>query len=379
MQNSHIIKLIVFSLAIKLIYFFFSCFVLEHSQNKTSFQCYINITKKNDTHWYQNIFNAGYPKLTKKEDIGYSNKKHFKQSEWAFFPFYPLLVKTTSIITGLDFDASAFLLSLFFSSLSIIGFYYFARIFIQNKEQAYYASLFLFLFPFAFYYSMLYTEAMFFSSMIFCFLTIYHGKYFLLALLLIPLVLLRPNGILLGIPLYLYHLEQKNILQNKKIDWTQTFSSQNIKTSIFFITGPITFLAYCLYQYKLTGYFFAFSIAQAGWYREFTFPIFSFFTAGDLSTQFNSIYTIITLLFAIAIHKKLPLSLNILIWISLLLPLCSGSVRSMQRFISILFPFFLILAQYSYKTSYRNTILGFIFSLHLLTYYFWLIDHPLSF
>ena len=89
------------------------------------------------------------------------------------------------------------------------------------------------------------------------------------------------------------------------------FNKSNLIQSLFFITGPITFLIYGLYQYKMTGEFFAFSIAQAGWYREPTIPILAFFRRGDFATQFNSVYTIVFILYAIWSYKKLPFSLNL--------------------------------------------------------------------
>ena len=65
----------------------------------------------------------------------------------------------------------------------------------------------------------------------------------------------------------------------------------------------------------MTDHYFAFIKAQAGWYKEFMFPLLSLFRRGDLATQFNSVYTILFMLLAIVMAKKLPLSLNVLIWI----------------------------------------------------------------
>ena len=129
----------------------------------------------------------------------------------------------------------------------------------------------------------------------------------------------------------------------------------------------------------MTGFFFAFSIAQDGWYREATFPIMSFFRKGDLATQFNSIYTILVIIYAIWIRKKLPLSLNIFILVSLLLPLCSGSVTSMTRFISVMFPLFMVLSISIHGLKKKYVILTVILLFHFFSYYGWLINHPISY
>ena len=197
--------------------------------------------------------------------------------------------------------------------------------------------------------------------------------------MLIPLTLVRANGIITLIPLYLYYLEENNIIANFKIRWNILFGSKNLTQSIAFMSAPLVFFTYGYYQYYMTGYFFAFSIAQDGWYRELTFPLLSFFRKGDLPTQFNSIFTIIIIAYAIWSRKKLPLSLNIFILLNLLLPLCSGSVTSMTRFTSIMFPLFFILALSIQKTQKKYFIFLIILLLHFISYYGWLINHPISF
>ena len=125
--------------------------------------------------------------------------------------------------------------------------------------------------------------------------------------------------------------------------------------------------------------FFAFSVAQQGWYRDFMFPLLALFREGNVANQFNSIYTIAFILIAIFSWKKLPLSLNILIWLGLLLPLTSGSVQSMPRFISIIFPFTLIIGSWFYPSKKRYLLLTGLGLLQLLTFYFWLTGLPISY
>jgi hypothetical protein len=221
---------------------------------------------------------------------------------------------------------------------------------------------------------MFYTEALFFTCMIFCFVSIYYKRHIALSLLIIPLVLLRPNGIVLLIPMYLYFLERIGVLSKFKIDFALLFTKRIIYNSLAFLTGPITFSLFCVYQYTMTGYFFAFSIAQKGWYREFMFPVLSFFRDSSFNNQFHSVYTIIIIVYAFLIRKKLPISLNALILLSLLFPLCSGSVLSMSRFISLIFPMFIILSSYLYNLKIKHTVLFVVLILHLVSYGAWILD-----
>jgi hypothetical protein len=378
-MGKHIILLIAFILGIKLVYLLIPMISNPDFADKTPYRSYITIVKKNDAYWYKSIAEKGYPKVYTKRDLGYSEGPDFKQSEWAFFPFYPALNAFTMDSLKLNYNHSALLWSLVFSILAILGMYWFSLAYFENSAKAFTSTLLLFCFPFSFYFSMYYTEALFFTFTILSFLSIHHRKYFLLALCLIPLTLLRPNGIVLLLPLYLYHLERQGIIANIKIQWQELLTFKNIGKSVAFVSAPVAFVIYGFYQLHMTGYFFAFSIAQDGWYRELSFPLVSFFNRGDLATQFNSIFTIGVIVYAFWNRKKLPLSLNVLIVVSLLLPLCSGSVLSMTRFVSILFPLFFVLGNsiHTMKRPYLAFILVFI--LHLVSFYPWTIHHPISF
>jgi hypothetical protein len=341
------------------------------------YEQYIQSVRKYDAYWYEKIANNGYPQVKDKKDLGYANEKDFKQSEWAFFPFYPKLIQGMKAF-GMSYNSAAFFLSLLFSFLSLAGMYWFGLIFFKEEKKALFSTLLLFCFPFSFYFSMFYTEALFFTFLIFSFIAIHYKKHLILSLLIIPLILLRPNGLVLLFPLFLYFMEQNNLLNKWTVNWRELFSKKKLIFASAFVTGPIAFGLYCFYQYKMTGFPFAFSIAQAGWYREFMFPLLAFFRKGDLATQFNSIYTILAILYAISIRKRLPLSLNTLIWISLILPLCSGSVTSMTRFLSLIFPIFLIMSSQLFSFKYKYAALLLILALHLLSYSTWVLNMVIS-
>jgi len=364
-------------MAIKIIYFLFAILVSSYYKDigiSFTYQSYTNTIKKNDSYWYDKISREGYSKITNKRDLGFHDGIHYKQSEWAFFPMYPLLIRGTNFILSSDFNSSGIFWSVIFSILGFIGFY----IWLKDSEKGFFYTLVLMCFPFHYYFSMLYTEAIFFTLLIFCFVSIRNKKFWQLSVLLIPLTLLRPNGIVVLIPLFLYFLEQQNILVKYKISLSK-INKKFFVESLYFITAPLAFISYCIFAKQITGEYFAFTIAQTGWYKEYMFPLFAFFRRGDFMTQFFSYYTIIFIVIAIFSRKKFPLSMNILIWVLLVLPLCAGSVTSMPRFISLIFPFSIIIGSWIYKIRYRYLVLISLFSLQLITYYFWLVGDSLSF
>jgi len=372
-----VVRILAISLLLKLAYLVFA-FIVQGNISGISPGDYIRLIQRNDSGWYEIIARDWYPEITEKEDLGYSNGADFKQSEWAFFPLYPGLNRMLMLLTGLDFGVSGLIFSLLFASLAFTGFYWFCLVSFNDHRKSFYYTLLLMTFPFHFYFSMMYTEAVYFSILIFAFTAIHKKKYPLLPLLLIPLVLVRPNGIISLVPLYLYFLERESIINGRQFHHKLLFSRKIILNSLLFVSGPVAFIIYGFYQETMTGYFFAFSIAQAGWYREFMLPFMAFFRRGDVVTQFNSIYTILFIVLAIFAWKRFPLSLNALIWISLLLPLFSGSVTSMPRFISVIFPFMILVGDRIYNTRLKVTVPVFLVLLQLFVFYFWIIGHPFS-
>ncbi len=374
----NIIILLSISIILKIAYLTLSV-IIQPEENSYTIKSYENIIFRNDAGWYKDIAQKSYPEIREKKLIGYSYKEEFHQSSWAFFPMYPLTNKLLMILLHIDYKTAGLLSSLLFSFLSIIGLYYFCELYLKNSELSLYISLVFLLFPFHYYYSVMYTEAIFFTFLIFSFIAVLKKKYLLLSVLLIPLVLTRPNGIILLVPLYLFYLEQQGLLSTKKISLKKIFGLKNILRSLMFLTGPLAFAAFCYYQHSKTGYYFAFSIAQAGWYKSFMFPLLSLFRVGGFQSQFNSVYIIVVIVFTILIWKKNTWSFNILIVLSLLLPMCSGSVVSIQRYISIIFPLYIVLGTYLYKIKLKYLVLGLLFSMQLFMFYFWIIADPFSY
>lgn len=364
------LKIIGIAIGIKILYFVFAVSISSYVKSiglSYNYQSYVSTVKSNDSYWYQMITYGGYRKITDKNYIGYHNGTVCRQSEWAFFPMYPLIISQTKNIFNSDFDKSGIFWAIIFSISAFIGFY----IWMNKSENALFCTLIFMCLPFHYYFSMLYTEALFFSCLIFSFVAIRQKKLWLLAILLIPLTLSRPNGIVLILPLYLYFLEQEKVFEGFKLKVKRIDKNILIKT-LAFLTAPIVLILFCLYQKQMTGEFFAFIIAQAGWYKSSTFPLFSFFNSGDFTTQFSSIYTILFFVIGIISWKRLPLSINIMIWVMLLLPMCAGSMLSMPRFISIIFPFSIIIGSLFYKMKWKYLFVIILFALQLATYYFWL-------
>jgi len=381
-MKKNIFYIILIALALKVIYLGFAVGVSKlnvgYSTGYTT-NDFFSLFKRNDSFWYQKAAEEGYPKITNEMDLGYSYGKYFKQSVWAHFPLYPLSIRMVETLCNLDFSRSAFIVSLVFSITSFIGFYLLClSVFKLDERRSFFSTLFFMLFPFHYYYSMYYTEATFFTCLAFSFINISKKRYVTMSFWLIPLTLARPNGIVCLLPLFIYYIEVEGgficFYNNiKNWDWPK------IKNVLWFFSAPLALAVYCIYQKYMTDHYFAYVKAQAGWYKEFMFPFLGLFRRGDLATQFNSVYTIVFMLMAIVMAKKIPLSLNILIWVSILLPMTSGSVACMPRYISAIFPFTIYMASFFVDRKRGILILPVLLLLQLLTFYPWLISDPFSY
>lgn len=381
-MKKNIIRITILTFFLKIVYFAFALIVSEFKPNyhiecnKTEF---FSLFKRNDSSWYQKAAEEGYPKITNPLDLGYSNGKDFRQSVWAQFPFYPLCIRFIEKGLHLDFNYSAFILSIIFSVSGFIAFYLLCiAVFKINIDDSFVYTLFFMCFPFHYYYSMYYTEAVFFTFLGFSFIFIAQKKYGLMSIMLVPLVLVRPNGIVCLLPLFIYFLEEGGGFYQFYSD-IKTFNWQKIRNVLYFASAPIAFGLYCMYQKEMTDHYFAFAKAQAGWYKEFMFPLLAFFRNGEFFTQFNSIYTIAVMLVAIATWKKFPLSQNIFIWLTILLPLSSGSVVSMPRYISVIFPLMIYGSSFFVNTKWKYYFVFAALIAQLITFYPWLISHPFSY
>jgi hypothetical protein len=77
--------------------------------------------------------------------------------------------------------------------------------------------------------------------------------------------------------------------------------------------------------------------------------------------------------------KKFPLSMNVLIWISILLPLSSGTATSIPRYLSVVFPLTIYLVSFIIKIKWNYIILAGVLLLQLITFYPWIIWDKFSY
>jgi Gpi18-like mannosyltransferase len=165
----------------------------------------LGVFHRHDSGWYEKIATEGHHRISR-DDLG-PNAKGWQQSYYGFLPFYPWVTGLVMRLTGLSFNIAAFLESIVFSLLMLSLFYRFCRHRFGEGPEAYQSTLLLLVFPFHFYFSVFYTEALFLFLLLGAFVCITERRWLLLGLCCSCMALTRPTGLFMTLPLALYFTE----------------------------------------------------------------------------------------------------------------------------------------------------------------------------
>lgn len=337
---------------------------------KGVFECFFRY----DSGWYKTLAESGYQKISS-DELYCKTDPWNHQSYYAFFPLYPLATRLFGLIFG-DWYLGAFILQLILSTGCFILFYELTKNVLQTREKALNATYILILFPTHLYFNAFYTEALYLLLLCGCCLAILKENWIVFVLLSSLLVITRTNGLIALFPLAVLYFEKNYGLNTIKkllsFDYKKNFTWKWM--SLF--VGLIVFGFYCIFLYYNTGDFFAFSTAQKGWERSLTFPLFSLFNHGEMAVQIYSLYALILILTAIYIEIKNPFNFTpawrILFWLTILLPLSTGTTISFQRYMSVNIPLIWIFSIILNKYCNRKYWIPILLITNLLYFEIWL-------
>jgi hypothetical protein len=197
-----------------------------------------------DSGWYAPIAMDGY--------IDPADLEPDKPRNTAFFPAYPLTVKTLSYLTGNVFIAGLIVSNLF-AALVVLLFYDLAclKLGVQAAQRAH---LLFILFPFSFYLNAMYTEAMFLAFVLGAFCAAERKLWVYAGILAGVASAVRPHGILAPLGLGLIYAQQIN------------FNWRLIRPDLGWLTlGAAGLGAYMLFLADRYGNPFEFVAVQSNW------------------------------------------------------------------------------------------------------------------
>lgn len=285
----------------------------------------------------------------------------YHSPNFAFFPLFPFFIHLANNLMRIPLVESALWISNLSTLLALPLLYGITRLDF-NKRTAFRTVVFMLAIPVSFYYQAAYADSLF---LLFATLSFYFARksnWLLAGVFGYTAGLARLVGItlfpVLLIEWYLQHNRSiKNVLSKETL---KTF----VKDRAFFILlVPLGLLSYATYLYINYGDFLLFQKSMQNWQQSrFVFPpqvIFRylkiFFTG-----QFNFIYFVAVLefvatafyfLLSFYVMKKVRLSYGVYMVLLLLIPVFTGTLQSMPRYILHLFPAFIGLSLLTSKIN----------------------------
>lgn len=317
LYNNQIVIYLIWFLAIILIFYIGFKF-FPHSQNAG------DVFFENFSNWDGNHY------------IEIAKNGYQQYFQYAFFPFYPILIKFIRIFLG-DYLLSALLISW----VSIfIGLQFFYRLLVLEfgQKNAYQTIVWLLIFPTSFFFLVAYSESLFFMLTILSFYWYKKDNLWLATLSATLASFTRLAGLAVVIALIIDLFIKKKLRKNWMI-----------------FLSPSGFLLFCIYQYFQSGNPAAFIEAESYWQRSLTFPGIGFWETIKSLISINGFLfkypvTLIDLSISVLGVGLILRSIKFLqtrYFVyglgSIILPLLTPTLSSMPRFFLTIFPIFIIL------------------------------------
>ena len=262
-----------------------------------------------------------------------------RQSSVNFFPAYPLLIRLLSYLSMNPF-AAGYLISNVAAYFSCV---YLWRLALEDGEDLRLADktvLFFVFNPVSFFFSLIYTEGLFLFVSVAAMYYARRGKLFWAGIFGLLAGLTRSVGFFLFLPL---------LVEACQLSLTPPrFSLPTPKWPVVFCFFPLLGLGlYLLYLYLAFGDPFVYQQAAAHWHRWLTFFWVTISNTLSLNSAFFKWWYLgaaaYGLLLGMAgIFLKLRLSYLCYLWLYLVLHLSTNKLDAIPRYLSVLFPLYLI-------------------------------------
>lgn len=318
-----------------------------------------------DSGWYFDIAQRGY----------YWSSSG--QSSIAFFPLYPMLMRALAWPFGggdraLWIAGSALSYSCLFLGLAVLH-RLTARTFDGDRETARRTLLYIAVFPFAYFFTQVYTESLFLLTSVSAVAAAVASRWGWAGLFGALAALTRPNGILIAVPLGLLALAGR------------PRPAELIRRAAALALVPLGFGAFCFFAFRLTGDPLGWLRAQAQWgYTVGNRPwvelmrlldglerhgLYGYFFSDPLAPYYF-LHGMVALAFVAltpSVFTRVGPALGAYVAVSLYLPLTGNALEGIGRYAATLFPVFMLLGTITSRRVHEAILIGSALVLSLLT------------
>ncbi len=307
-----------------------------------------------DSGWYWHIARHGYSY----DPAG--------QSSIAFFPLYPLLMHLLAWPFGggdRAVWAAGIVLSLVSFALALVVLHRLAASVLGGREPARRTVLYLAVFPFAFFFTQVYTEGLFLLVSVSAVTAAVRGRWLWAGLLGGATALTRPNGILIAVPLVLLALADRPGPRALAL------------RAAALVQVPLALGLYCAYVQRLSGDPLGWLHAQRHWgytlgnnpwielmriidALEKLGPYHYFF--GDPLAFYYLLHGLVALGFVALVPRvfsRCGLALGAYAAVSLAVPLTGNALEGIGRYAATLFPVFMLLGTNTSRRTHETLLI----------------------
>ena len=292
-----------------------------------------------DSGWYFDIAANGY----------YFNPDG--QSSVAFFPLYPMLMRALAAPFGGGDGATwiaGIVISLTACALALVAIHQLTERIFGSRDIARRTVLYVVVFPWSLFLTRVYTESLFLLTSVLAISRAWDGRWWRAGLWGALTTLVRPNGILIGLPLALLALRGRPGVRELASRW------------IVLVPIPAAMIGYSAYVYTLSGDPLGWMSAQAQWEYSLGHPPwqqlqrvvadflehgpYGYFFISD-AAAFELLQGVPVLIFRAltpAVFRRLGMAMGAYVLVSLLVPLSSNALEGLGRYASVLFPVFML-------------------------------------
>ena len=348
-------------------YFALAAFGYVHEQPPVRFSEdeLINLQGRWDASWYMDVATQGYR---------YHANDPAAQQNIVFFPAFPIALRVVGRLFGGSvaahlYGGTALNIALFFFALVYV--YRLARELLGREDEAAAAVLLVATYPFALYFSAIYTESLYLLGAVAVFYHARRGELVKTALWGLLVGLTRPNGCFLSIPLVLVTaapwlprwLHAPLRRSRRDTDVARMTAERppigRFVAAVAAAAAPgIGVLLYCAFIWRLTGDPLAWAEGHSAWGRSYVglWPLvktwYGFFheSGAYVVTRvlpydtLNALGALFVLAWAVPVWRRLGLPYLIVVLVNMLPPLAAGGFLSAGRLSAVMFPVFVCLA-----------------------------------
>jgi hypothetical protein len=327
-----------------------------------------NLLARWDTDFYHSIATHGY----------HWDPAVFSHQNVVFFPLYPLLMKCGGYLLGGHPLAAALIISLVSFAGAVAILY---RLAADELGDAYAWPVVLLLstYPFALFYSVAYTEALFLFLSVGAFYAMRRGRFLAAALFGLGAGLTRPNGFWLALPLFMIAVSRAGDRPpDDRLWWTR-----KRVTGLIAAFGPVIGTAlFCWYLSSTVGDGFAWMRGQAAW----GFPLLGRppapdpirtsvdrLTVSEMVTWAGNIAAFVAAVAAIVpVARRFGAAYGLWIAVNIFPPVAAHLFISLGRFTAVLFPLFFWFATLVPRRELSRVAGGFAFAQAVFAVWFFL-------